>query len=106
MQFPAEGAYDIVLTTWSAAGCSTTTTVPSAITVGDGNPPGSNIFSVNPNPIILCINEPLWVTYNHQTNGSNFINSSNGNKADEVWWDWNDGTAISQQSINPDPLLP
>ena len=106
VQFPSEGAYDVTLTTWTALGCSTITTIPSAITVGDGNPPGSNILSINPDPAILCINDLFSVTYNHQTNGSNFINSTNGDKAEEVWWDWGDGSVMTLQSINPDPFAP
>ena len=77
VNFSGTDIYDIAVTTWNNFGCSTTTSFPQFIAVGNNNPPGSNIYSFS--PAFVCINDPISIAYDEVNSPSNHLNGSTGN---------------------------
>ena len=102
VNFSGTDVYDVSVTTWNNFGCSTTTSFPQFIAVGNNNPPGSNIYSFS--PAFVCINDPVSIAYDELNSPSNHLNGSTGAIANEVWWDWGDGSPLTLQTISQNVL--
>ena len=88
--YNTSGNFSVTMTATSAAGCSTTTVFPNAITIGSGAPPTS-LFNAT-TPTTQCYSS-IAAPANAVANNSVCFQYT-GTGADTIQWNWGDGSTL------------